>query len=114
MSVVYIGGVPGTGKTLFATYLMRRKFRKENNIFKRLFKRPLYLNVFSNYPIKLYKNIYSYSVSLDDFKDFNKHVPDCDIVSLGVKASDVLKRSAEDWHSREKKQKRSLCQEMYL
>ena len=80
MSVIYIGGVPGTGKTLFATYLMRKKFRKENNIFKRIFRRPLYLNIFSNYPINLYKNIYSYSISLDDFKYFNKHVPDCDIV----------------------------------
>lgn len=80
MSVIYIGGVPGTGKTLLATYLMRKKFRRENNIFKRLFKRPLYLNIFSNYPINLYKNIFSYSISLSDFEHFNKHVPDCDIV----------------------------------
>ena len=34
MSVIYIGGVPGTGKTLFATYLMMKKFRKENIFFK--------------------------------------------------------------------------------
>lgn len=80
MSVVYIGGVPGTGKTLFATYLMMRKFRKENIFFKRWFSKKLYLNIFSNYPINLYKNYYSYYISLDDFKRYNKHVPDCDIV----------------------------------
>ncbi len=80
MSVIYIGGVPGTGKTLFATYLMRKKFRKENNIFRRLFKKKMYLNIFSNYPIKLYKDYYSLSISLNDFLHYNKHIPDCDIV----------------------------------
>ncbi len=80
MSVIYIGGVPGTGKTLFATYLMMKKFRKENIFFKRWFSKKLYLNVFSNYPINLYRDYYSYNISLDDFNVFNKHVPDCDIV----------------------------------
>ena len=80
MSVIYVGGVPGTGKTLFVTYLMMKKFRHENNFFKRLFSHKYYLNVFSNYPINLYKNIYSYSISLNSFRNFNKHIPDCDIV----------------------------------
>lgn len=80
MSVIYIGGVPGTGKTLFATYLMRRKFRKENNIFKRLFTKKRYVNIFSNYPIKLDKSRYSYKCSLDTFNLYSKHVPDCDFV----------------------------------
>lgn len=80
MSVIYVGGVPGTGKTLFVTYLMMKKFRHENNFFKRLFSHKYYLNIFSNYPIKLYKNIYSYSISLNSFRTFNKHIPDCDIV----------------------------------
>lgn len=78
MSVVYIGGVPGSGKTLFATYLMKKKFNKENRF--KLFRKKYYLNIFSNYPINLYKKVYSYSINLDVFKNFNKHVPDCDIV----------------------------------
>lgn len=78
MSVVYIGGVPGSGKTLFATYLMKKKFNKENRF--KIFRKKYYLNVFSNYPINLYKKVFSYSITLDDFKRFNKHIPDCDIV----------------------------------
>ena len=80
MSVIYLGGVPGSGKTLFATYLMKKKFKKENNIFKRLFHKKMYLNIFSNYPIKLYKNYFSYSISLGDFLNYNKHIPNCSIV----------------------------------
>ena len=80
MSVIYIGGVPGSGKTLFATYLMRRKFRKENNIFKRIFSKKRYINIFSNYPITLDKKRKSYKINLNEFMHFNKHVPDCDIV----------------------------------
>lgn len=79
MSVIYIGGVPGSGKTLFATYLARKKFRKENNIFKRFFRKKQFLNVFSNYPINLYKNYYSYTICLNDFLNYNKHIPRCDI-----------------------------------
>lgn len=78
MSVVYIGGVPGSGKTLFATYLMKKKFNKENRF--KIFRKKYYLNVFSNYPINLYKKVFSYSITLDDFKRFNKHIPDCNIV----------------------------------
>lgn len=79
MSVIYIGGVPGSGKTLFATYLAKKKFKKENNIFVRLFKKKRFLNIFSNYPILLDKNHYSFSISLNDFLNYNKHVPNCDI-----------------------------------
>ena len=37
MSVIAVCGLPGSGKTLFSTYLMKKSYRKENNIFKRLF-----------------------------------------------------------------------------
>lgn len=101
MSVIFIGGVPGSGKTLFATYLAKKKFRREN-LFKR---KRLINNVFSNYPIQLSnlynrkkykkvyhyelvngkrkktfdlvdKNIYSRKVSLLDFNTFKRHIPD--------------------------------------
>ena len=32
MSVIFVGGVPGTGKTLFCTYLAKKKFKKENRL----------------------------------------------------------------------------------
>lgn len=80
MSVIYIGGVPGTGKTLFITYLMKKKYRQENNIFKRLFTKKRYINIFSNYPILLDKNHYSYKCTLSDFNVFKKHIPDSDFV----------------------------------
>ncbi len=80
MSVIAICGLPGKGKTLFATYLMRKKYRYENNIFKRIFTKKRFINIFSNYPIKLEKEVYSYSVSLKDFESFKKQVPDSYIV----------------------------------
>ncbi len=80
MSVIYVGGVPGSGKTLFTTYLMRKKFRKENSILKRIFSKKRYINIFSNYPICLDKKRNSYKINLNDFYRYNKHVPDCDIV----------------------------------
>ena len=32
MSVIAICGLPGTGKTLFATYLAKKHFKKDNGI----------------------------------------------------------------------------------
>lgn len=82
MSVIFVGGVPGTGKTLFCTYIAKKKYKKENR-FKRKFK---INNVFTNFPVKLTnykvrnnkknKNIYSRKVSINDFKLFKKHIPD--------------------------------------
>lgn len=80
MSVIAICGLPGRGKTLFTTYLMKKKFKRENGILKRIFSKKRFINVFSNYPIKLHKNIYSYSISLKDFESFKKQVPDSFIV----------------------------------
>lgn len=99
MSVISISGVPGSGKTLFATYLVKNKFKKENRF--RHF-RPKINNVFSNYPVKLTnkkikrikvkilkdgkkvkhyiygedKNIYSRKTSLLDFKTWHNYLPD--------------------------------------
>ena len=49
MSVIFVGGVPGSGKTLFCTSLAKSKFKKENF----LRRKKVINNVFSNYPIQL-------------------------------------------------------------
>ena len=49
MSVIFVGGVPGSGKTLFCTSLAKSKFKKENF----LRRKKIINNVFSNYPIQL-------------------------------------------------------------
>ena len=68
-----ISGLPGSGKNVYATYLAKKHFKRENNFFKRLTRRlrhePVYFNnVYSNYPILLNgkKRIYSRFVSIDD------------------------------------------------
>ena len=88
MSVISISGVPGSGKTLFATSLAKKKYKKENRF--RHF-RPKINNVFSNYPVKLTNkkikrnkktgeikdiNIYSRKTSLLDFKTWHNYLPD--------------------------------------
>lgn len=80
MSVIAICGLPGKGKTLFTTYLMKKKYKRENNIFKRIFSKKRFINIFSNYPIQLEKNVYSYKISLKDFELFKKQIPDSFIV----------------------------------
>lgn len=68
-----ISGLPGKGKNVYATYLAKKHFRRENNIFirfsRRLKHQSLYINnVYSSYPILLNKRkkIYSNVVSLYD------------------------------------------------
>lgn len=81
MSVIAICGLPGTGKTLFSTYLMCKKYKKENRWFRCLLRKgSLNNNVFSNYPIKLNKKHYSNQVSLYDLKKYKKWYMDSDIV----------------------------------
>lgn len=103
MSVVFVGGVPGSGKTLFCTYLAKKKYVKENRF--RSIKKKIN-NVFTNYPIQLTnyfgkkqykkkvigdydsqghfirkkelidKNVYSRKVTLFDFYEYKRHIPD--------------------------------------
>lgn len=81
MSVIAVCGLPGSGKTLFTTYLSLKHYKKDNNIFKRLFlKNKLTNNIFSNYPIKLGKNKFSNIISLFDMDKFIKYPNNCDIV----------------------------------
>lgn len=85
--VIAVCGKPGSGKTLFTTYLLKKKFKQENNIFVRLFKKQqIFNNCFSNYPIELYKNVYSNKISLLDLTEFHKWKMDSDIVFDEVQA----------------------------
>ena len=68
-----ISGLPGSGKNVYATYLAKKHFKRENNILRRFIRRvkhePLYINnVYTNYPILLNErhNIYSRLVSVED------------------------------------------------
>lgn len=69
MSVIAICGLPGSGKTLFATYLGIKSYKKSNFL-----KKNKECKLFSNYPILINKNknIYSNKVSLWDFDVYLK------------------------------------------
>lgn len=81
MSVIAVCGLPGSGKSLFITNLMIKHYKNENGFIKRLFfSNKLNNNIFSNFPIKLYKKKYSNSIALKDFEYFKKYPMDSDIV----------------------------------
>lgn len=85
--VIAVCGKPGSGKTLFCTYLLKKHFYKENNYFIRHFKKDkIFNNCFSNYPVNLYKDNYSNQVQLLDFKKFHKWKMDSNIVIDEVQA----------------------------
>ena len=82
MSVIAICGLPGSGKTLFATYLATKHFRKDNGI-KNLFrskKKRNKVNIYSNYPIRFKKHVYSNEVSLFDLARYNQYSLDSDYI----------------------------------
>ena len=71
-----ISGLPGSGKNVYATYLAKKHFERENNFIKRFIRKikhqNLYINnVYSSYPILLNKRkqIYSRLVSLNDLNN---------------------------------------------
>ena len=68
MSVIAICGLPGSGKSLFATYLARKSYKKLNRFKFNKSKKVNY--VYSNYPIKLDKNHFSNSISLFDMNKY--------------------------------------------
>lgn len=85
MSVIFIGGLPGTGKTLLATYIGCKHYKKENSLLRRTIRRikkeeSRINGVFSNYPIKLKKNVYSNEISLFDMNRWQKYFMDSDIL----------------------------------
>lgn len=70
MSVICISGVPGSGKTLLATHLMMKKYKKDNSLLKKIFHKCRGNLVMTNYPVKLHKYIYSLSFNRNYFNDF--------------------------------------------
>lgn len=76
MSVISINGLPGMGKTLTATALALKHYKKENILLKKIIRKikkdnAIINNVYSNYPILLdkRKKIYSNIVSVNDFQN---------------------------------------------
>lgn len=85
--VIAVCGKPGSGKTLFATYMLRKSFKKENKFLSFKYKKKeIYNNVYSNFPVLLYKDIYSNKVNLLDFKEFHQWKMDSTIVLDEVQA----------------------------
>ena len=79
MSVIAICGLPGSGKTLFSTYLQLKYYKKQNGIIKKLIRKikkedVLVNNVYSNYPILFNKrkSIYSNRVGFYDLENLFK------------------------------------------
>ncbi len=79
MSVIAICGLPGSGKTLFSTYLQLKYYKKQNGIIKKLIRKikkedVLVNNVYSNYPILFDKkhNVYSNRVGFYDLENLYK------------------------------------------
>lgn len=62
MSVIAVCGLPGSGKSLFTTYLARKQYKRLNRFNFKEKKNFIY----SNYPIKLDKEHYSKAVGLSD------------------------------------------------
>lgn len=76
MSVISINGLPGKGKTLTATMIALKHYKKENTVLKKIIRKIkkediILNNVYSNYPILLNKRkkIYSNRVSIYDLKN---------------------------------------------
>ena len=63
MSVVAVCGLPGSGKTLFTTYLAMKQYKRLNRF---NFSKEKKNYIYSNYPIKLDKKHYSKAVGLSD------------------------------------------------
>lgn len=138
MSVIALCGLPGSGKTFYATYLMKQHYNKENNIFKRLFfKKKIFNNVYTNYPVMLDRGHYSQSITLSDLNFNHSYKQDSDVVldeiqsyydSLEYKEFPKENRQFFQFHrhfgikdifvvsqdpSRIPKQIRALCSEFY-
>ena len=90
--VIYIGGIPGSGKNVRATYLAKKHFKKNNNIIRKIIRKlshkdVIVNNIYSTYPILLKKyrkkskkkDIYSNRVTLFDLVPSNRFVKHANI-----------------------------------
>lgn len=84
--VTCISGIPGSGKNVYATYLAKKHFKKENSLLRKLFRKLTHKeiimnNVYSTYPILLKKyfkrskkkDIYSNRVTIFDLVPDNRY-----------------------------------------
>lgn len=91
--ITYIGGIPGSGKNVLATYLARKAYKKNNNIIRKLIRRikhePIVQNnIYSTYPICIKKyskkskkqDIYSNIVTLFDLVPSNRFIKHATII----------------------------------
>lgn len=91
--VISIGGIPGSGKNVLATYLARSHFRKHNNIIKKIIRKikhePILVNnIYTTYPIRLKKyskksgkkDIYTNKVTIYDLVPDNRFRKHADII----------------------------------
>lgn len=93
MAVIGLHGIPGCGKTLSATSICLKHYRKENLWIKRFFryltKKPIIVNnVYTNYPVCLNKrkNIFSNVVTIYDLNNSYKYLNNSIIVIDEVQA----------------------------
>lgn len=93
MAVIGLHGIPGCGKTVGATSIALKHFKKNNTKLKQfiryLKKKEIYVNnVYSNYPILLNKKhkIYSRVVSIDDLNNTYSFLPGSIIILDEVQA----------------------------
>lgn len=85
--VIAVCGKPGTGKTLFTTYILKKQFKQENNFIIRNFKKDkIFNNCFANYPVQLDKNNISKSIGLLDLNDIHDWLMDSVIVFDEIQA----------------------------
>lgn len=87
MSVIAICGLPGSGKTLFATYLQLKYYKKQNSFIKRFIRKikhedKFFNTSFTNYPILLNKrrNQFSNIVGFYDLDSLDKFPVNIDLV----------------------------------
>ncbi len=93
MSVIGLHGIPGSGKTLSATAIALKYYKKQNKLYKQFFryirKKDIIINnIYSNYPILLNKRkkIYSNIITIDDLDNRYSFKPDSIIILDEVQA----------------------------
>lgn len=93
MSVIGLHGIPGSGKTLSATAIALKYYKKQNRIIKQFFryirKKDIIINnIYTNYPILLNKRkkLYSNVVTIDDLDNRYSFLPNSLIVLDEVQA----------------------------
>jgi len=93
MSVIGLHGIPGSGKTLSATAIVLKYYKKQNRLHKQFFryirKKDIIINnIYTNYPVLLNKRkkLYTNVVTIDDLNNTYSFLPKSLIVLDEVQA----------------------------